>query len=67
MSGPVSALSCASNPGATELTMVLMTAGLTRTSVAGSTGELPCFAEMMINVESASPFACNADTIAPID
>ena len=47
--------------------VLLMIAGLTRTNVAGSTGELPCFAEIMIIVESARPCASSADTMAPID
>ena len=66
MIGPVSALNSAS-PGGTEFTMALIVDGFTLLSVAGSMGEFPCFAEMMISVDSNKFCSRSADTIMPID
>src|SRR6266508_203648 len=46
--------------------MLLIAVGLTRTSVAGSIGELPCFAETMMTVDSSKPSSFSAETIAPL-
>ena len=47
--------------------MLVIAVGFTFTSVAGSIGELPCFADTMTSVESARLCAYRADIIAPID